>query len=48
MIYEYIENAGPRAINGNPTFLSLRMISKDDTKKVLETYNKIIEVVGKV
>jgi hypothetical protein len=48
MIYEYMEKAGPRAINGNPVFLSFRMIGIDDTKKVLERYNKIIEVVGEV
>lgn len=48
MIYEYMEKAGPRAINGNPTFLSFRMIGKDDAKKVLERYNKIIEAVGEV
>jgi HEPN domain-containing protein len=48
MIYEYMEKAGPRAVNGNPTFLSFRMISKDDAKKVLETHNKILEVVGEV
>ncbi len=48
MIYEYMEKAGPRSVNGNPMFLSFRMISISDTKKVLERYNKIIEVVGKV
>ena len=45
MIYEYMDKAGPMAINGMPMFLSFRLVSIDDTKKVLERYNKIKEAV---
>jgi hypothetical protein len=48
MIYEYIDKAGPMAINGMPIFLSLRLLSVDDTKKVFDRYNKIREVIAKV
>ena len=48
MIYEYMCEAGPRSVNGNPMFLSFKMISIEDAKKVLEVHNKIMEVVGKV
>lgn len=41
MIYEYMDRAGPMAINGMPMFLSLQMVSIDDTKRVIECLNKI-------
>lgn len=46
MIYEYMDKAGPMAINGMPMFLSCRLASIDDTKKVFEHYNKIKEAVA--
>ncbi len=46
MIYEYMGEASPRCINGMPMFLSVRMISQEDTKKVLEKYSKIVEAVN--
>lgn len=48
MIYEYMSEAGPRSINGMPMFLSVRMISQEDTKKVFEKYTKIVDVVNNV
>lgn len=45
MIYEYLDQAGPRAINGMPMFMSLRMISVKDTEKVMERYKKIKQAV---
>ena len=45
MIYEYMENAGHRAINGMPMFWSLNMVSKGDTKKIFERVRKIEEAV---
>lgn len=47
MLYEYMNNAGNMAINGMPMFLSLRWIDKEDAKKVIDRYNKIIEAVKK-
>lgn len=48
MIYEYIDKAGPMAINGMPIFLSFRMVNMEDTKKVIDCYNKIIKAVSDV
>jgi len=35
MIYEYMREAGPQAINGYPIFFSFWMLSRNDTAKVL-------------
>ncbi len=48
MIYEYIERAGPMAINGMPIFSSCKMVSIEDTKKVFDHYNKIVDAVARV
>jgi len=48
MIYEYVDKAGPMAINGMPVFTSFKMVSMDDTKKVFEHYHKIREAVTNV
>lgn len=45
MVYEYLDKAGPMGINGMPMFLSLKMASIDDTKKIFERYFKIKEAV---
>jgi len=45
MIYEYMDKAGPMAINGMPMFLSLRMANQEDAKKVFERVRKIGEAV---
>jgi len=33
-IYEYYSEAGPRAINGKPIFMSCRMLNRTDSQKV--------------
>ncbi len=43
MIYEYLDKAAPRCINGMPSFLSCQMLSQDDTKTVLEMNKKLEE-----
>ena len=48
MIYEYFDRAGPMAVNGMPIFFSFKIVSIDDTKKVLTRYNNIIDAVAKV
>lgn len=45
MIYEYLNEAGPRSINGMPMFWSFRMINIEDTAKVMERYKKIKQAV---
>jgi len=42
-IYEYMEKAGPRSINGFPIFFSMHMINEDDWAEVramCEKYKK--------
>lgn len=34
LIYEHVSNAGPRAINGKPVFLSARMLNRSDVDRV--------------
>jgi len=34
MVYEYLSEAGPRAVNGYPVFFSLRAMDTDETEKV--------------
>lgn len=48
MIYEYLDQAGPRAINGMPVFWSFRMIGTEDATKVMERYKKIKQAVEDV
>jgi hypothetical protein len=48
MIYEYFHKAGPMAIDGMPIFASFKMVSIEDTKKVLIHYNKIKEAVENI
>lgn len=48
MVYEYHTQAGPMSINGYPCFMSLRLLNKEDNKKVwgyYETYKKLRESV---
>jgi hypothetical protein len=44
-IYEYLDQAGPMAVNGKPTFLSARMLNKDETTKMFDYYKKIKDAV---
>jgi hypothetical protein len=43
MVYEYLSEAGPRAINGYPMFMSCRLLSKADTTKVFDYYDKMVD-----
>lgn len=40
-VYEYIDKAGPRSINGMPSFMSMQMLDEDDTKKLFERCQQI-------
>ena len=48
MIYEYIDKAGPMALNGMPTFFSFRFLNQEDAKKVNEKYIQIINAIEKI
>ena len=39
-LYEYYNKAGPRSINGMPTFMSMRNIVSKDWKKVIKYIKK--------
>ena len=41
LLYEYLEAAGPRSINGMPIFLSMRMLSQEDTDKLFKLVGKL-------
>jgi hypothetical protein len=41
MLYEYMDKAGSRSINGYPQFFSFSHLSRGDTRKVVEYYDKI-------
>lgn len=36
LVYEYMDKAGPRSINGQPMFMSMRCLNKADTKILME------------
>ena len=40
LIYEYLSKATPTSINGYPTFISHNLLSKKDTIKMFEYYEK--------
>ena len=44
MIYEYISQAGPMGINGKPTFMSCKFLTKEDTSKMFEYYDEYKEL----
>jgi len=48
MIYEYLSAASPRGVNGLPSFFSMRILTKDETQKVIDYMDKIKEAVEKL
>jgi hypothetical protein len=40
MVYEENSKAGPRSINGYPIFFGCKIVSKEDTKRFMDLYNK--------
>jgi len=51
IIYEYLSEAGPRSVNGMPTFMSFRLLNREETEKMFvhyEAYKKMKEeFIGK-
>jgi hypothetical protein len=40
-VYEYLSEAGLRAVNGYPTFMSMKFLSKDDADRLLPMIKKL-------
>ena len=45
IIYEHFSEAGPRSVNGYPTFISLHIVSQEDAKKVWGKFEQIKKAV---
>lgn len=43
-IYEYMNKASPRAVNGMPIFFSCRILTEPETKKMFEYYEKFKQI----
>lgn len=43
--YQHMDKAGPRSVNGMPSFFSMSIVSFSDWTKVFEKYKSIIEAV---
>lgn len=41
MIYEHIDNAGPRSINGYPGFFSFQILTMEETKQCMSFLEKL-------
>ena len=46
--YEYYDKAGPRSINGMPTFMSCHILSGDDVKRIVTKRNEIEAAINAV
>ena len=47
MIFEYLDKAGPRSINGLPGFFSFQFLQEDEAKKVWTLYKDLKEAEEK-
>lgn len=45
LIYEYLDKAGPRSINGMPMFMSFETLSKEETEKMFDYHKKIKDAI---
>ncbi len=43
IVYEYMDKAGPRSLNGMPIFMSFKMLHKDDLQILQDKYNLVEE-----
>ena len=48
LIYEYISEASPVSANGLPSFFSMKILSQDEAKKVVEMCQQMREAVAKI
>ena len=47
-IYEYLSEAGPMSVNGRPCFFSMRLLTKPESQKMFDYYEKIKKAVESV
>ena len=45
LMYEYMDKAGPRSVNGYPCFFSMRILSLEDTKRMSGFYKEYHSMV---
>jgi hypothetical protein len=43
LIYEHLSEAGPRSCNGYPGSFSMHLLNRDDTARMFEWYDKLVE-----
>lgn len=48
LIYEHLDKAGPRSINGLPSFMSMQYLSKDDAKRLFQKAHEMTEVIDNI
>lgn len=48
MVYEYLSKAGSRSMNGYPIFMSMNMLSMEDTEKALGILRKLEESENRI
>ena len=46
LIYEYLDKASPRSVNGRPCFFSFQTLNVADTNFMFAEYKKIVAMVG--
>lgn len=46
VFYEYMDQAGPRGVNGYPCFFSCRSMTRTDGNRVIAKYNEIKQLLG--
>jgi hypothetical protein len=45
-MYEYLDKAGPLAVNGYPTFFSCSFLSKEEFDIMIDYYNKVKDSIS--
>lgn len=48
LVYEYLDRAGPISVNGLPTFLSMKLLNRDDTEYVIDRVEKIKQALAAI
>jgi hypothetical protein len=46
LLYEYLDEANPRSVNGMPTFMSMQILNKKDAEKVLDKTRKLDDAIS--
>lgn len=43
-VYEYVSKAGPMAVNGMPMFMSMHMLDRDDSDRLMERLKAVEQI----